>query len=128
MRDNRLTVRINSPLAAAFAFPLNPANTPLYWDSIVKEETSEWPVGVGTVYRNVNKQGIWSTYTLTAYKENEMFEMTNEAGDYHVRWTYKAIDEKSTEIDYYEWMDSGELEEPFTMEILERVKAAMERT
>lgn len=127
MKDKKLTIIINKPIAQAFAFPLNPKNTPLWWDCVVEEKTNEWPVKVGSIYRNKNKKGKWSgEYTLIALEKNKMFEMASEDKNYHVRYTFKPIDKNRTELAYYEWVEKGELEQPFTIDILEKLKLAIE--
>jgi hypothetical protein len=95
---------------------------------MVKEETSGWPVKVGTVYRNKNRQGEWSEYTLTELTKNKSFEMTSKDGNYHVRYRLTPVDSKTTELEYYEWVDSGELEEPFTLKILKKLRQVIEKT
>ncbi|MBN1263206.1 MAG: DUF3284 domain-containing protein [Candidatus Pacebacteria bacterium] len=128
MRDNKLTIKINKPSDIVFAYYTNPKNTPLWWDAVTVEETSDWPIKIGTIYKSKSKEsGNWSEFTVTDLKENEVFELTSKDGKYHVRYTHKPIDKNSMELEYYEWVDEGELEEPFTMEILSLLKAAIEK-
>jgi len=122
MKDNRLIIQINSAARDIFAFTLNPANTPLWIDSIVKEEINETPTRLGSIYRNMNKSGKWSEYIITAFERDRMFEMTSKDGNYHVKYTFKILDNNLTEVEYYEWVDSGNLEEPFKLEFLEKLK------
>ena len=84
MKNNRLLIRINRPVSQVFVFLLDHQNTPKWLDSIIKEQTNEWPVEVGTLYKNQDKNGNWSEYTVTELKENEMFVFTKKDGNYHV--------------------------------------------
>jgi len=92
MKDMKLTFQIKKPVTELFNFLLDPNNTPTWIESIVKEETNEWPVKVGTIYRNHGEDGIWSEYTLIHLEPNKSFEMMKNDNNYHVRYTFKELD------------------------------------
>ena len=75
---------------------------------------------MGTIYRNrgVDEED-WNDYAVTELKENEIFELSSD--NYHVRYTYKEIDH-CTEMEYFEWVDNGDLEDPFTNKTMEKLK------
>ena len=121
----RLSIQIEKPVSEIISFVLNPKNTPLWIDSIVKEETNEWPVKLGSIYRNQSQNGDWNEYTLAELKDNG-FTMVQKDGNYHVQYTLTPLSGNSTDFEYYEWVESGELENPFTIEILEKLKKVLE--
>jgi hypothetical protein len=125
MKQVTLKIVINKPLSEGFSFSLNPENTPKWIDSIVEEKTNEWPVKLGTVYQNRGKAGPWNKYTVSAFEQDKTFEMTAADGNYHVRYVFTPLTAKSFELEYHEWVDSGELELPFTILALEKLKAAL---
>jgi len=127
MKDNKIVIIINKSPKQIYDFYINPKNTPLWIDSIIQEETSVWPIQIGSIYRNQNRQGKWMEYTVTKLQSNEVFELVSKDGNYHVRYTHKIIDNISSELEYYEWVDKGELEEPFTFTILQKLKKVLEK-
>jgi len=126
MKGNKLEIRINRPVSEVFKFLLDPKNTPLWVDSFVKEEVNEVPTKLGTVYRNQDKSGRWSEYSITDYEENEMFEFTAKDGNYSVRYTFHPVDDNTTELEYVEWVRKGKPEKPFTIEVLQKLKSILE--
>lgn len=127
MRENKLTIQIDKPINKVFAFVINPNNTHKWVDSIVFEQTNEWPVKVGTIYKNKGTNNILSKYILIEYKENDMFVMKNNNNNYYVKYTLRSINNRVTELEYYEWVKSGNLENPFTYDVLKKLKSILER-
>ena len=127
MKSKSLVIQINKRTAEVFAFVTDPANTPKWIDSIVKEEVNEFPPKLGTIYKNQNNAGGWSEYEMTAFEQDKMFVMSNRKNSYHVKYTLRSINKDSTELEYYEWTDSGELTEIFTQDILEKLRGILEK-
>ncbi len=127
MKDKKLSIVINKPVDEVFEFTTNPANTPKWIDGIAIEETNEMPPKLGTIYRNKGQSGNWNEYEMTAFEQNKMFELTRKNGDYHVRYTFTPIDDKSCEFEYYEWVDYGRLDDTFSQEVLEKLTRLMEQ-
>jgi uncharacterized protein YndB with AHSA1/START domain len=110
MKNNKLTITINRPVKDVFAFTVNPANTSKWVASISAEETNEWPVRLGTIYRNRNGDSDWSEYEMTTYEPNKQFVLSKKGDGYNVRYSFTPLDNNITELEYYEWMDKGDLE------------------
>ena len=123
MKKNKILIKIRKPANVVFEFTTNPINTPRWIKNIEVEETTEWPSKLGTTYRNKNMAGKWSEYIVTAFKQNKVFELTAKDNNYHVRYTYTEPQDGITEMEYFEWVDQGELDAPFTQGVLEELRS-----
>ncbi|MBI3624083.1 DUF3284 domain-containing protein [Candidatus Saccharibacteria bacterium] len=127
MKSNRLTIRINKPVHEVFTFSITPPNSTHWITGIVKEETSEWPIKVGTTYKLQDKSSEWFEVIVTAIKQDDVVEWISKDKNYHCRYTLRSINDNTTELEYHEWVDTGNLEEPFTQDILEKLKQVLEK-
>lgn len=125
MREQTLKITINKPVENVFAFTINPENTPKWIDAVIIEETNEWPPRLGTIYRNKGQDGTWRELQMTTYEENKTFVMSSNDG-FHIRYHFSALDENTTKYTCTIWMDEGELQHTFTMEVLEKLKQQIE--
>jgi hypothetical protein len=93
---------------------------------MAEEQTSEWPVKLGTKYQNRGASGDWSKYTVTKFKENQLFELSEVNGSYHVEYIFTPKGSNATELCYTEWVETGEPENPLSMEALNKLKELIE--
>lgn len=126
MIQNKLTIKINRPKSSVFDFTIEPDSTPLWIDFVASEKVDTRPIKLGTIYKNTGKDGKENTYFVSQFVEGEVFELQSMPAGYTVRYTYTGISETETELEYFEWVDEGELETPFTQNHLEKLKSIME--
>ena len=127
MRENKVTITINRPVEEVFEFTTNPKNTHLWIPSIQEEVADEFPPKIGTQYKNRGENSDWDFYKVAGYKPFKIFTLSDLDGNYHVRYTYKKLNDNQTEMEYFEWMESGELKNPFTQNILDNLRSIMEK-
>lgn len=126
MKENRLIIEINQSLHNVFLFCITPPNSTKWIPGIVGEETSELPVKNRTVYKLTNEQGSVSNVTVVNIINDDMIEWISEDDNYHCKYTFKSLGQNITELQYDEWVDKGDIEEPFNMNILGKLKKVLE--
>lgn len=127
MQSNKLTIVIQRPVEAVFEFTTNPKNTPLWIEGMVEEISSEFPPHFGTTYKNRRDDLNWEMYKVVEFEKNKCFTLQDAAGNYHVRYSYKSLNDHETEMTYFEWALDGELNHPFSQAVLVKLKAVMEK-
>ncbi len=123
MDVNKLLIEINKPLKEVFQFCITPPKAKLWVPDIIDETTSEWPIKVGTIYTEFKSNDSSFNIIVIDFKENEYIEWKTENDNYHVRYTFEFIDPNTTRLAYVE---TGEVSEPFTQEVLEKLKEVIE--
>lgn len=91
-------------------------------EPIVTEQTNEWPVKLGTIYRNQRKNGEWSDYEMTAFESNKMFVMSQTNNGFCVGYTFTPVNSgTATRLEYRVWKDEGELPDSLTVDVLQGI-------
>jgi uncharacterized membrane protein len=128
MKENKIVITINKPISEVFEFTINPKNTPL-WISDIKEELSDnYPPKINTIYKNRRISGQWNYYKVIELENNKIFTLKSLDGDYFVKYIYKKISETKTELEYIEYVERGEIEKPFTLGVLKKLKDVIENS
>lgn len=126
MKSNKLKVQINKPIHNVFLFTITPPNSTKWISSVIKEETNEWPIKKGTVYKLTDEKGKISEVIVSGIKEDVYVEWESKDNNYHCRYTFEQINNNVTKLEYFEWIDKGKLTEPFTFNILQKLKLILE--
>jgi hypothetical protein len=126
MKTNKLTIRINKPISEVFDFTINPQNTPCWIDFIVEETIDGKEIKLGTRYINRDKDGKINLYELTQFENDAVFELQSVPPYYTVKYTYTPISNTETELEYFEWVETGELSSPFPMSAMQKLKEILE--
>ncbi|MDP4030698.1 MAG: hypothetical protein U1C50_01635 [Patescibacteria group bacterium] len=128
MKVNKLVVKINKPVNEVFKFTTTPPNSTKWIPGVVSEETNDWPIKVGTIYKLKDESGNYSEVNVLALRIGKFIEWVAKDGNYHCRYNFKKIDENCSVLEYLEWVETGDLPDPFTQEILEKLKTVIENT
>ena len=124
MKENKISVLINAPVSFVYDFTINRKNTHEWIKSIQKEETNEWPVKIGSIYRNTSDGKNWDEYGLTDLEENKLFKLEKKNSSYVVEYHYKEISPSVTELTYFEYEEN--LQNPFEQSVLGGLKVIIE--
>lgn len=119
IEKNTLHIIINKNISFVYQYTINPINTHLWISSIYEEVSEQYPPKLWTIYKN--KWSIdweWDNYQVFSIESNKKFSLKSLDSNYNVDYTYEELSPTSTKLTYSEWMDNGNLENPFTIEPL----------
>lgn len=123
MQENKITIIIDKPIKEVFEFTTNPKNTHLWVPFIEEEVADEFPPKIGTAYKS-RRGDSWNVSKITEYERNKVFKLENDV--FSVRYSYRKINDNTTELVYLESVKQGKLTNPFTKEVLKELKLIME--
>ena len=126
MRELILSVLISRPIDGVFEYLIDPNHSPDWIESFKEESAEPWPPRVGTTYRNSNYEGQWSEYLVEAFKPPRHFGLASVATTYHVEYLLSSPSPRATKLIYHEWVEEGELDDPFTIEPLDKLRKILE--
>lgn len=127
MQENKLIIVIDRDIQTVFEYTTNPSNTHLWIDFVAEEIAEHYPPIIWTLYKNHSIDSkTWDIYTVKEFVPYKIFTLTDNEWNYHVQYTYRAIDNQKTELEYYEWMEDWILSNPFSYSHLERLKTILE--
>ena len=126
MQKNKITIIINKPIEEVFEFTTNPKNTHLWIPSIIEETSEIYPPKINTRYKNRGKDSDWDFYKVLELEDNKVFTLTDLDENYTVRYTYEKLSDSQTKMEYFEWTKEDKLNNPFTKDILLKLKSVIE--
>lgn len=126
MKEQKFSITIKKPIKDIFAFTIDPKNTPKWINTIISEQTNEWPPKLGTIYKNQNIAGDWRQLKITTFEQDKMFILSDNNG-MHIRYSFTSLDANRTELEYTLWIDKGELKILMTINLLKKLKKIIEK-
>jgi len=122
MKVKEIRIIINASCDEIFEFTVEPTNTPKWIEGAGEETIDTKQILIGTKYSN--DIGTWE---VTDYDKDVFFELTNKETGYSCSYSYRRIDDNTTELTYFESMEDGsELTEPMKEEHFEKLKILLE--
>ena len=94
------SIKIAAPIKRVFDVITNPEFTPK-WVVNVVHETRDYPLKVGTVFKDRLRNGDRVEMTVDMLKSPALLRLTD--GEFHEKYRLHAVDKKSTLIHITEW-------------------------
>lgn len=125
MKENKLVIFINKSPIEVFDYILNPQNIVKWLPSIKYEISSDIPYKLGTIVKDYDYNDNLTAFLISEFERGKIFTFDQIESNYHVTYKFNKLD-NGTELEYFEWVDEGTLDEPFTLKPLELLKKLVE--
>jgi len=123
MQTNEIRIAINVPVQEVFEYTLDPKNTPQWVPDCIEMHTDTEQIGVGTKYINEHV-----AREVTDYAQNQFLELSDVDGVYVCSYSFRKIDEGSTELIFFELNEDGsKLEPPMEERFFQNLKKVLEK-
>ncbi|MCI5051120.1 MAG: hypothetical protein MRY57_02335 [Candidatus Pacebacteria bacterium] len=123
MKTNEIRVIINAPTEDIFEFTLEPKNTKHWVEGAVEMTTDTEQIGIGTKYSNE-----YITREVIDYDRDKFLELKDVNGPYICSYSFRKIDDETTELIFFESHEDGtELEYPLEEIHFKKLKELLEK-
>ena len=125
MKENKLVIFINKSPIEVFDYILNAENIVKWLPSIKYEVSRDIPYKLGTIVKDYDYNDNLTAFLISEFERGKIFTFDQIESNYHVTYKFNKL-ENGTELEYFEWVDEGELAEPFALKPLELLKKLVE--
>ena len=127
MKENLLSIIINTPIENLFSYTIDSKNTNK-WIDFIEKEWIEWEkIEIWTIYKNNWTDWNINSYKLVNFEKNKIFHLKSLDSTYEVIYFYNKINDNKSILNYYEFMsDSNQLPDLFKIETLRNLKNILE--
>lgn len=123
MKTNEIRITIKALPEKVFEYVLEPKNTQFWVEDSVEMKTDTDQINLGTLYSNE-----FITREVIDYQRDTFIELADTEGSYSCSYSFKKIDDETTEIIFFESHDDGlELEYPLEEKNFEKLKEILEK-
>lgn len=121
--SNEIRIIINKPRHEVFEFVLEPNHKHLWCTDINEEVVNTEQIGLGALYHN-----DFGSLEVSDYERNVYFELSELGSEYQCSYSFRKVDEDTTELIYFEGMlDGSDLGRLMEVQNFERLKEILEK-
>lgn len=123
MKINEIRITIKAPPEIVFEYTIEPKNTKHWVEDSIEMTTDTDQINIGTQYSNE-----FVVREVIDYERNKFIELSDVDGTYSCSYSFRKIDDDSTELVFFESnADGSELEYPIEIECFEKLKELLEK-